>query len=167
MIPDCDLQLRVVIKALKDVVSPAVDPENRLAVEQIKLSLATLEMVQTRAPLVDRRVRKELSHAIDLASAIHGSESADDRIEPLIDEAGEALKQPNADSDNLERIRTSLLSAISQAIDAADPSDLQRISRMVVANSKSQIELQRAWCLPSGFEPNSSAIRSLGDILNR
>ena len=42
MVPDADLQLSVVIKALSEVVAPAVDPANRLAVEQLHLSIATI-----------------------------------------------------------------------------------------------------------------------------
>src|SRR3546814_11599500 len=66
MIPDLDLQLQVVIKALKDTVMPAVDPAHRMAIEQLGLSIATLSMVRERLPLAGLREWQDLAHAIAL-----------------------------------------------------------------------------------------------------
>src|SRR3546814_17918669 len=64
MIPDLDLQLQVVIKALKDTVMPAVDPAHRMAIEQLGLSIATLSMVRERLPLAGLRAWQDLATAI-------------------------------------------------------------------------------------------------------
>src|SRR3546814_17934705 len=69
MIPDLDLQLQVVIKALKDTVMPAVDPAHRMAIEQLGLSIATLSMVRERLPLAGLREWQDLANAIALGRA--------------------------------------------------------------------------------------------------
>ncbi len=168
MLPDCDLQLRVVIKALQDVVVPAVDPANQLAVEQIRLSLATLEMVRSRVPLVDKCARKELANAVEMAAALcdagRGNEADD--LRRLIGEAQQALGVVDPSRSDLVRIRTALLGAVSTMIDDADASDVGQLSRIGLAKAKAQVELQRSWCTPSGFEPDPSAIPAIEDLLD-
>src|SRR3546814_20596692 len=63
MIPDLDLQLQVVIQALKDTVMPAVDPAHRMAIEHLRLSIATLSMVRERLPPAELREWQELANA--------------------------------------------------------------------------------------------------------
>src|SRR3546814_16465351 len=69
MIPDLDLQLQVVIKALQDTVMPAVDPAHRMAIEQLGLSIATLSMVRERLPLAGLREWQDPAHALALGRA--------------------------------------------------------------------------------------------------
>jgi hypothetical protein len=59
MIISLDLQLRVVIKALREVVAPALDPANELAKEQLGLSIATLAVVQARLPYLHAGLRQD------------------------------------------------------------------------------------------------------------
>ena len=45
------LQVKIVLKALTDVVLPAVDPNNKLAQEQARLCIGTLQIMASRLPL--------------------------------------------------------------------------------------------------------------------
>jgi len=76
MIPDADLQLSVVIKALRDVVAQAVDPGNRVAAEQLQLSIATLGLLKARLPLLHQCARRELANAISLGEALAAAADA-------------------------------------------------------------------------------------------
>ncbi|MCK9285355.1 MAG: hypothetical protein M0P39_13860, partial [Rhodocyclaceae bacterium] len=55
------LQVQTVIKAMTDVVLPAVDPNNKLAQEQARLVIGMLHLVMQRQPLMYRYDRDELS----------------------------------------------------------------------------------------------------------
>ena len=46
------LQIQTVIKTLTDVVLPAVDPSNKLAIEQARLAIGTLNIVLQRQALM-------------------------------------------------------------------------------------------------------------------
>ncbi|NDK91451.1 hypothetical protein GYA93_17985 [Gordonia desulfuricans] len=48
MIDHSENALRAVIKSLRDVVAPAVDPGDPMAQEQLALSLGTLEFLHSR-----------------------------------------------------------------------------------------------------------------------
>src|SRR3546814_19527781 len=95
MIPDLDLQLQVVIKALKDTVMPAVDPAHRMAIEQLGLSIATISLVRARLPLAGLREWPDLANAILLGSA------------PVAELSYTALEQALADGRALQIGRAS------------------------------------------------------------
>ena len=64
MVPDIDLQLQVAIKALSDAIAPAVDPDDKMATEQLQLVIATLTMARERLPVERRMGRRLLAFAL-------------------------------------------------------------------------------------------------------
>ena len=162
MVPDIDLQLRVVLKALRDVVAPAIDPANRLAVEQLHLSIATLGMVQARLPLAGARVRAELANAIALAEAAGGA-----GFGSLVAAAKAALDDPRCNADALGAQKTQLLAAVSGLVeDAPDGDSADVLARAIVSASRPQFDLIRAWCLSAGFEPDPEEVPVLETLLS-
>lgn len=167
MIPDSDLQLRVVIKALSEVIAPAIDATDHVALEQLQLSIVTLRMLHNRLPLERRRVRKELTHALELATATaHALGERSTRLRAPLETARTALQDVDCDTANLDALRCALLSAVSACVDELEePALRRRIAQAVVAASEPAIELARAWCVPSGFEADPARLRSLDQLL--
>lgn len=161
MVPDTDLQLAVVIKALRDVVAPAVDPANKLAIEQLHLSIATIGLVQRGLPLAHARARRELLNAVALAEAVAAVGS------PIDGGAAQAaLGDPAADEPRLDSERRALLAAVEGAVTAAAGTTRETaVARAVIAASKPQCDLARAWCAASGFEVEPDALPALDDLL--
>ena len=75
-----ELQLQSMIKAMTDIVLPAVDADNRLAQEQAHLVIATLQLVANRLPIAYRYDRDELERYVglsrDLLAAVGGTVGA-------------------------------------------------------------------------------------------
>jgi hypothetical protein len=166
MVPDIDLQLRVVIKALSEVVAPAVGPNNRLALEQFHLSLATLGFIESRLPLVRKRVRRELQNAIALAEAVAPVAQGATPIVAAVAAARAALTDADVDTGELETHKTCLLAAASAVVNASsDAATDLALAKAVVAASRSQFDLTRAWGLPAGFEPNPAEVPPLDDLI--
>jgi hypothetical protein len=167
MVPDIDLQLRVVIKALREVVAPAVDPNNKLALEQFHLSLATLGFVESRLPLVRKRVRQELQNAVALAEAV--AAALKQNSSPITTEviaARTALADADVDTSELEAFKSRLLAAVSAAVNASsDAATDLALAKAVVAASKPQFDLTRAWGLPAGFEPDPAEVPPLAGLI--
>lgn len=161
MVPDADLQLAVVIKALRDVVAPAVDPANKLAIEQLHLSIATIGLVQRGLPLAHARARRELLNAIALAEAVADAGGCADH-----GPAQAALADPAADEARLDGERRDLLAVVEAAVAAAAGTARETaVARAVIAASKPQCDLARAWCAPSGFEVEPDALPPLDELL--
>src|ERR1700745_8830 len=64
------LQIQTVIKAMTDVVLPAVDADKKLAQEQARLVIGMLNIVAQRQPLMYRYDRDELSRFLALADTL-------------------------------------------------------------------------------------------------
>jgi len=166
MVPDIDLQLRVVMKALRDVVAPALDPNNRLAAEQLGLSLATLGMVQARLPLLQEATRRELANAIDVAKA--AAEAGASGLDAALGAGRATLSDPGASAAALTARKRALLDATSAALNRDEsPVTRRAIDRAVLSASKAQCDLARAWCLSAGFEPDPHEVPPLETAITK
>ena len=161
MVPDLDLQLQAVIKALGDTVMPALDPANRVAAEQLSLSLATLGMVRARLPLASRREWQELQNMIGLGEAVAALGDFNALDAALADAA---VVRDDANPQPFARTKaTRAIGAATSAVVTAGASDA--VMRAVVTHSKPATDLSRAWSLPAGFEPDPDEVPALESLL--
>lgn len=166
MIPDLDLQLQVVIKALRDTVSAAVDPLHQTAVEQLGLSIATLTMVRERLPFASAREWQDLSDAIDLAQCI-GDAATSEELPSAIAAGRAALCAVNPAPGLLVETRQTLLALVSEHVNMAPDEVALPLMRAVVDASKPATDLARAWSKPAGFEPDPGEVPELATLLSR
>ena len=146
MIQSIDKQLQVVMRALREVVAPALGGAEKHVAEQVHLSIATLAFVAERLPEARRYYRWELSAYLDLARDL----GKDDAALVAFVEAGTAvLARPEADIADYEAVAHQGREAIA-AFAEADGS--VEIERLILKRSAAIIDQQRQWCRPFGFE---------------
>jgi hypothetical protein len=164
-----DNALRASIKALDEVVAPAIDASNPLAVEQLRLVSRFLGFLRTRLQYQAERERFELRHYLALTNALRGdAASCAPPCAALFDEAIAAgatlVDRIDASTQDIrtavDRL-TAALSVLVRSVADADPVLRQRVERTVVAASKSLFDVQRAWYLPIGFEPDPDQVPSI------
>ncbi|MBL6749512.1 MAG: hypothetical protein ISP90_03285 [Nevskia sp.] len=161
-------QLQTVIKAMTDVVLPAVDPANKLAQEQAQLVVGMLSLLLQRLPLQYRYDRDELQRYLQLArelSAVRGGAQTQAALADL--SAGAAagagvLQRAAADPAELEAAVLELRAKVGELIGAAnadgEPASLPGLQRSVLAAAKVQTARERAWLAPTGFEADPKSI---------
>lgn len=164
MVPDTDLQLQVVLKALREVVMPAVDPANGVALEQLHLAIVTLDLVRSRLPLRHARIRQELRNARALAGEVSAAGGGGGLAEAIL-EAETLLLDPEANEATLDATRLRILSAVEDAV-AVSNGD-RAIARAVIAATRPQTDLARAWCLPAGFDVDPQDLPALDSLLSQ
>jgi hypothetical protein len=165
--------LQAVIKALDDVVAQSLDPANPLAREQLKLSVRYLGFVRRRLPLLAERDRAELQHylalARELAPLAAGCGVAGvPALEPAIAAAARTLTDAGAGTEALRAATAALTADISvlvRAAAAAAGEQRRPIERAVTLASARLFDLQRAWYLPMGFEPDPERVPALPQAL--
>ena len=69
MIQSFDVQLQVALRALGEVVAPALQGAEKHVAEQLHLAMATLSFIRTRLPEARRYYRMELLFYMELATA--------------------------------------------------------------------------------------------------
>jgi hypothetical protein len=171
MIQSFNNQLQVSIRALREVVAPALSSSEKQAVEQLHLSLATLEFMRTRLPYARRYFRMELEGYLDLArqvTEILANELPKQKaqLESSIKLGKSELDRPTAENEDYLIVARQIRETISATIaEAVGKPFAQRLNALIIKTSEQQLLQERVWCLPFGFELRPEDLPSLEDML--
>ncbi len=170
------LQIQTVIKAMSDVVLPAVDPNNKLAQEQARLVIGMLNLVAQRLPLTYRYDRDELARFLVLAdqlkneaSALPGTAEALAHLNAITDVGADVLDRAGAEPGELERTNVALRERIGSLITALyaenGTAKLKHVSTIVTAHAKEQLLRERAWLIGQGWEADPASIPAIETLI--
>lgn len=153
MILTFDVQLQVALRALEEVVAPALGAAEKHVVEQLHLAMVTIGFVKTRLPDLRRYTRMELASYVELADA-SAAEAGEAPALRAAFEAGRALlADPEADftafEDATRRLRDEIAALGSRC---SDPAMRAALDRLVLAHGATMIGQARQWATPFGFE---------------
>jgi hypothetical protein len=160
-----DNALRAAIKALSEVVAPALDPSDHQAAEQLQLVIHSLGFVRERLDYLHDRERFDVRHHVSLALAV--ADDADDAApasaETLRDAVAAAMsvyERPGARTTELRAASAAVAAALRTLLREsadADPAVRRRIERRILEGSRERIDADRAWYLPQGFDPDPAS----------
>lgn len=171
-----EIQIASMMKALKDVVIPAIDPVNRLAIEQSQLILGMLNLMVQQLPLQFRFDRDELQRLLACASQL----SALPATGGVLREAQATLAEcqslgadvlarctvdPAELTEVVRALRAATGSLMSAASEAGDPATLRAAEDAVLALSREQLLRDRALVIRQGWEPDPAALPSIESLL--
>lgn len=170
------LQIQSMIKALTDVVLPAIDPGNKLAQEQSRLVVGMLALMARQIPLQFRFDCDELARLLELARELRmqarGGASTDEAQASLVEaiDAGAAvLERAKADPSDVERAGCALRIATGELISAVyrdgEPASVTRVERTALASAKQQLLRDRAFLITQNWEPDPKDVPAIGDLL--
>ena len=170
-----DIQLQTAIRALTEVVAPALDTSNALAVEQLQIVIGMLHLMAVRLPLQVRYDCDELTRLLELSAALTSAIDQDGRAQilaPLMaasSKGAAVLTRAQADpADILQAIRDlrtrtgALITAVYR-----DGSDAARgrVTTLVLAHADQQLLRERAWFAPMGWESQPEGLPAIADLL--
>ena len=162
-----DIQLKSVIRALTEVVLPAVDSSNALAVEQTQVAIGMLQLMAARLPLQFRYDCDELARLLELCRALAAYD--DGALASATRAGAEVLGRAQAGPDEvlgaireLRRLSGDLITARYR-----DDDDGARthISQLVLAHADQQLLRERAWVAPQGWEIQPETLPAIEDLL--
>jgi len=173
-----DLQIQSMIKALMDVVLPAIDPANKLAQEQARLVIGTLALMSKQLPLQFRFDCDELERLIAFSaelqqqSANAGSVATQcaalaEKTAAAADVLGRAQAGPAKVLNAVRELRAASGEVISAVFREADEATQDRVQRTVLAMSAAQLLRDRAWLLSQNWEPDPAAVPSIESLLEK
>ena len=170
------LQIRSVIKALQDVILPAVDPANKLAIEQGHLAINQLTILLQCLPLMYRYDRDELSRFLELGTNLRhevagmaGSEHVLEALEEAMLTGTDILKKAGAEPQDLEAANFLLrekIGAIITAIYAENETPaLKNVAAAVMSHASEQLLRERALLINQGWEPDPKSIPPIESLI--
>ena len=169
-------QIPTLIKALTDVVLPAVDPANKLAQEQGQLVVGMLHLMAQRLPLQYRYDRHELQHFLMLADQLSAQADALPEAREALAALAGAVAQGRAtlaaagiEPAQLEAANLALRAAtgavVSATATAADGAAVKAIGSAVLAHAKAMLLRERAWVAPQGWEGPDAGLPALETLI--
>ncbi len=171
------LQLKSMIKSMSDVVLPAIDPGNRMAQEQAQLILGMMHLMALRLPLQFHYDLDELKRYLGLAQELlrqRAGGAQSDACQRALGQssahAADVLARAQAAPRDLESAVMDLRADISALVEAlwqdGAPEARAPAARAVLAAATAQIERERAWFAPQGWDTDTSTWQSIESLID-
>lgn len=171
-----DIQLKSMSKAMLDVVIPAIDPANSLAMEQAQLVLGMLRLMQHQQPIQYQFDRDELARLLEVMANLNSLCGQDESLASL----GQQLEEqrgyarvvldgsrvtPVELCDIVKDCRYLIAAIVREAGQAAALETTMQIEQRVLEYSKQQLLRDRALVVLQGWEPDPDALPSIESLL--
>lgn len=153
MIHHFNSQLQVALRALEEVVAPALGAAEKHVVEQLMLSIMTIGFVKTRLPEARRFYRMELRSCIDLAKDAARIAGGANELSDAIKVGEGTLADPEADIAEFEAISHRLRDGVTALSHASVGQPYEaKLEAAIIEKSGALLAQNRLWCSPFGFE---------------
>lgn len=152
---DLDVQLQVAIRALEDVVAPALAGAEKHVIEQLHLAIATAGFVKQRLPDARGYARMELAAYCALAEESVACAAGGNALASAAADGRAMLGSAAAGTDeivaNTRRLRDEVTALGSRW---AGTGTGQELDRLVLRHGAGMVGQARQWASPYGFELN-------------
>lgn len=164
MVPDTSLRLAAVQKALEDIIAPLLPSDADFAREQLALIVRSLALVRKQIPH-EYAFHVHDAHAFsafgsEVAACLPGEHPARAALASAIDGVGAIAPPVVPDRIALEQAVRALRFAIEQAVNEAgdDPAMVRGLGPIVLAHTRRQTLLERAWVADTGFDRDPTTL---------
>lgn len=165
MTPGIDIRIQSIINGLSDVIFPAVDPGESLAVEQKGMIIAQLELILKQLPFLDRYhrlccddMRQSAGQMIDGAAGGEATMAACIELESRLTNPA---AHPRDDYNRVGDAVNALIAAVGEDGEAAYR---DRVDRIMLEMADRQLWRERVWCADLGFDPYPGELCSIEDM---
>jgi len=164
--------LRAAARAMEEVVLPAIDAQHPLAREQAGLVLRFLNLFEQRLDHAWPRARFELARACELGQALLAppydvSPAIAAAMREAVANGQQLLATASTRPSALQAVSTGigqLATALIRTLASVRPELSGQVERLVLEKSAPWLDMQRAWFLPQGWEPDPSAVPSIDTL---
>ena len=172
MVPDTKLRLSAVLKALDDVIAPAIGEESGFAREQLELIKKSIGIVIEQIPYEYGFLIRDALDTLELVKNICLKYRENQNVTALLQDSAarvEALLPGRVpDRITLEESLGELKRDLEQAVNtlAADPKEASHgeIARIVIAYTERRTIFERTWVRGTGFDPDPDSLPSLEEV---
>ncbi len=147
MTPSVDERLASIVRALTDVVLPALPSEAGLAKEQVQLALGHIQILRAQIDAIPAFEAEELADAMALAERLIAIRGADGAALDGALNAARTARTPAA----IRAARIAINASIHDVIVSAPANPA--VEQAVLLAETARTEKDRAWFAPFGFDP--------------
>ena len=173
MVPDTCLRLRTVLKALDDIITPALPDDAGFAHEQLALIKKSLEVAIDQIPHEYAFMVHDAQDHLVLADQLSPYLAPGSALRLALAASSKELEaslpaaRPNIPvlEQSLRALKQHLEDIVDELCRDRQADELVAIERLVLDHSAGRVTLERAWTIATGFETDPSAIPLIADLL--
>lgn len=171
-----EVQIASMIKAMKDVVIPALGSSNKLASEQAGLIVGMLHQMSAQLPMQYRFDRDELARLLATADELVSVPVNDVNTHQALQDLGKqrslaqevlqtSLRDPADLRDAVFAVKEHVCKVIDTLAASSDMDSQLKVEKIVLNMSKEQLLRDRALVKTQGWEPDPAAVPPLQQLL--
>ena len=168
MQPGFDLRIRSMIKALSETVLPAVDTNDRAAVEQLHLVLGSLNMLGQQMDYLhwyEVVETRDMVQLLEELRAIGGAGETALSTAEALDLAARHDVRITALRDSNRRLRDAISQTLTDIFEAGDAENYRKAQSLALKHSRKQILRERAFVAGAGFDVFPDTLVSIEEAL--
>jgi hypothetical protein len=170
MNPSINHRLDSMIRAMTEIILPALGSSNGLATEQAGLLLGHLNVLKLQLEYASRYQQAELYDAMGLARALIAEASGGAETKAAIARLSATFEEPRGNytvraDDKLESINEAIENIIHAMKSDGEPVSRTLTHRLILNHGKATAERDRVWFSAMGFEAAESGLPSFSDML--
>lgn len=172
MKPSMELRIKTMIKAVREVVLPAIDGNNSSAIEQAKLVVGSLDLLSDQISYANWFAVSDIYSHIDLLSEILGVSgvSLDESQRATLLRARTIAGRWDCTLESIEMHATYIRDLVCEILDdiyaVQDELMSNIVTNVVVKHSASQISKERAFVAKTNFDVNRQSLMSLDEVMD-
>lgn len=170
------IQIQSILKAMGDVVLPALDPNNKLAQEQARLVMGTLGLMARQLTVQFRFDCNELARLVEFSQELQRlaqgggqTNAAASQLAECTHRARGVWDRAKAGPDEVEQAVRDLRAATGAVVTGVycdgEPTARDCIQKAVLAMSKEQLIRDRALLITQGWEPDPRDVPPIEELL--
>ncbi|HTT83793.1 MAG TPA: hypothetical protein VMF67_09960 [Rhizomicrobium sp.] len=172
MVPDFRLRIQSMLRAMQEVVIPAIPAGERLALDQASIVVGNLKLMAEQQDKLYRyelvELREYAALVTELIDAAGGGASTEAARESLRNSAG-VVTMPIPTQPELTGLTKAMKHAADTLLRAAyedgSPEFRRAAAQLVMKQSASQITRERSWFRAAGFELEPESLPPLDELL--
>ncbi|MFT4825390.1 MAG: hypothetical protein ACI9DH_000060 [Halioglobus sp.] len=171
MIQTFDTQLEVSLRAMREVVAPALNDAESHVIEQFHLALITLEFMRERLPYARSFHRLELTHLLNFSEQVRGLVANDQPdLAAALDQTETTghkdLARPEAEIEDYLIVGRKLREHIGEVIKLSNGKPYENeLDKLALRSQKEFLPAQRAWCEPLGLDTRPDEVLKIEEVL--
>lgn len=157
-----EIQIQAMVKAMIDVVLPAVDADNKLAQEQARLIIGTMQLVAKRLPIAYRydvdELRRYVGLARDMIAAVGSGVDAElvADLKALVTRSDDVLDGARSEPAEVENAAFELRAVVGRLVQEASQANTdagikKSVRKLVLDASKVELDREVALVSDMGF----------------
>lgn len=169
MVPEATLRLTSVLKALEDVIGPAISEDSALAQEQLVLAKRSIALVIDQIPLepaymvTDAQDDRDLARK--LAAQLEPGHPIADELAQAIAASEHALPASPPDMQQIRQgwldLKATLETVVTRLSEERNLAGRDTLIDVMLAYSEKRTIRERAWVAATGFDPAPDTLPAL------